>query len=595
MGDDALEKSPGVDTTRETIFMNAEYTRDFLWRTYFYMYTGLPFAFATLDGKMNQCSFEALADCWHSHMGWDECARSYYVNAYSSSMENWSTHTRFDYDGEGCWEAIRAGWNFIDGIQMTPDMDDEEKARLVAEAKVIIASRYFDMYRHYGGLPLVKEYLTLDSNYEFGRATLMETHDFMIQLLDEAADDLPWVLSELDYATWDGRFTRASAMALKCKILLFTASPLFNSDEGFYGGTTEAETQQLVWTGGFKQELWDDLKTACDEFFAAVESEGYYGLLQSSGNESVAVTEVTNGYRVAFRDAYTLRGSGYDNPEILISTRRHQTSLGTFLTYSIPGGAYTPTLEYFEMFPMSTGAPFEWTVDPSTNMVTDFDVKMFSSRDPRLYETMLVEGAQYQGNPAEMYIGGKHMMQYSETESGIYASGFGCYKYALDGQVNYGRKKFWPYLRMAEVYLIYAEALIKCSSPDVAKAIEQIDMVRARVGLRGLEVSNPTVTYTADNLLPEILRERACELGLEDVRLFDLCRNKMAENFTTPLHGIKLRKDDDDNYTVEKFEFTTQTRSMWAEGYVFNPKWYLTAFGSDEVNKGYGIIQNPGW
>lgn len=65
------------------------------------------------------------------------------------------------------------------------------------------------------------------------------------------------------------------------------------------------------------------------------------------------------------------------------------------------------------------------------------------------------------------------------------------------------------------------------------KAIDQVDIVRARVGLGGLAKCNPTKNLTTDKnaLLEEILRERACELGLEDVRFFDMIRYKRADLF----------------------------------------------------------------
>lgn len=74
-----------------------------------------------------------------------------------------------------------------------------------AEAKVIIASRYFDMYRHFGGLPLLERSLEVNEEFQVPRSTVIETNDFMIRLLDEAAGDLPWVLPDTEYQTWDGR------------------------------------------------------------------------------------------------------------------------------------------------------------------------------------------------------------------------------------------------------------------------------------------------------------------------------------------------------------------------------------------------------
>lgn len=91
---------------------------------------------------------------------------------------------------------------------------------MAAEAKVIVASRYFDLFRHFGGLPLIKETYDVQPSYELPRATVEETVKYMVDLLDEAAatPQLPWDLGT-DDTNWQGRFTKASAMGLKCKIL----------------------------------------------------------------------------------------------------------------------------------------------------------------------------------------------------------------------------------------------------------------------------------------------------------------------------------------------------------------------------------------
>lgn len=590
IGDSFLEKAPGVDVTKDTIFGKAEYARKFLMSCYDKMYYGLPSGWNQVDGKMNMNVFESLSDCWHTHMNWDEVARTYYAGGYTAGMEDWSTHTRFGYNREECWEAIRASWILIENIGNVPDMDDVEKAKIIAEAKVIIASRYFDMYRHFGGLPIIDHSLNVNENFEYPRATIIETNDFMINLLDEAAKDLPWVLPETEYQSMDGRFTRAAALALKCKILLFTASPLFNDNVPYCTEEPqEAVNKQYVWTGKYMPELWERCLRACEEFFNEVKEKGGYHLLQATTNTNKPLTSPLNGYRTAFRDSYTLRGSGYDNPELLISTRLNYNNYAYFRNGSVPGGAFTPTQEYVEMFPMSDGTPFSWKDKD------DID-KMFTHRDPRLFETILVNYVDYKGLKAELWVGGREMKQGTVTESGQFATGYGIYKYVLDGQLNWGRPTFWPYLRMAEVHLIYAEALMKAGRYD--EAISEVDKVRARVNLPGLRESLPNIDLNNEkNLLNEILRERACELGMEDVRLFDMIRHKMAERFTTKLHGLRttLVSKNPMTFNYEIFELKNPTRFMWKEGYEFSSKWYLTAFPPSEVNKGYGLVQNPGW
>ena len=102
-------------------------------------------------------------------------------------------------------------------------------------------------------------------------------------------------------------------------------------------------------------------------------------------------------------------------------------------------------------------------------------------------------------------------------------------------------------------------------------------------------------------------------LGMEDARFFDLIRYKRADIFEKQLHGLFIYRLDDNgvrrdlpwrgndegkmayptHFEYEKFELNNPTRYWWTNG--FDPKWYLSPFPSTEVNKGYGLVQNPGW
>lgn len=631
VGNDFLDKAPGVDVTKDSIFGKAEYARQFLWNTYRGLYYGIP---VTSSSSM----FEVLSDVFNCHASAGFANKLYYSGSYNASMEDESPSlTRFSYTNEGIWTTIRKGWLFIENVDNVPDMDEDEKLRLKAEAKLIIATRYFDAFRHFGGLPLVTKSYDLNDDMQTPRATIEETKDFMINLLNEAIPDLPWVLDADEYKNWDGRMTSAAAMGLKCKILLFAASPLFNDDEPYCTEEPqEAVQKHHVWTGGYKQSLWDECLIACEEFFEENKKNGnIYHLLLPTGNS-------VKDYRNAFRSAYFTRGSGYENPEMLLSTRYVYQYTGDWsASYYFPQacyyGVYTPTQEFVEMFPMKDGTPFDWNSK-------DHREKMFkeTERDPRLFETIAVNQCSYAGRKLELWIGGRDAKTTPITQTNQWATGYGLYKFILDRVSARKRPLVWPYLRMAEIHLIYAEALMKANRFD--DAIAQIDLVRARVGLKSLtQFHDNTYLHNQENLMKEILRERTCELGMEDVRFFDLIRNKLKENFTTPLHGLRtyrndcfvipveykdgdtrFRKESDDSYVVdpngeyiyvgkswsdlpadekgpepnsfsyEKFELTRETRFLWKEGN-FSPKWYLSAFPPSEINKNYGLTQNPGW
>lgn len=179
---------------------------------------------------------------------------------------------------------------------------------MVAEAKCLIATRYFDMFRHYGGLPIIRASFTgTENGYEMPRASVEETVKFIIGLLDEAKGDLPWAYTGADAQNETGRWTRAGAIGMKCRIWNFAASPLFNDTEAYYPGASSLS----IWYGGYKPELWDNCLKACEEFFTESQlNGGIYALEQATGSRP-------EDYRLAFRKAYATQGS----TEMLHSTR----------------------------------------------------------------------------------------------------------------------------------------------------------------------------------------------------------------------------------------------------------------------------------
>ena len=120
-------------------------------------------------------------------------------------------------------------------------------------------------------------------------------------------------------------------------------------------------------------------------------------------------------------------------------------------------------------------------------------------RDPRLYETMLVNGASYDSRGAELWLGGRDNLTDTEKETNKTATGFRLYKFWKEGKGSFnGTYLEWPYLRLSELYLIYAEAILKAKN-DLVGAIAQVDIVRGRVGLGGLAECNPDKHLTSNS------------------------------------------------------------------------------------------------
>ena len=114
-------------------------------------------------------------------------------------------------------------------------------------------------------------------------------------------------------------------------------------------------------------------------------------------------------------------------------------------------------------------------------------------------------------------------------------------------------------------------------------------MVRNRVGLQNIE---DVGTWTKETLREQILVERACEFGFEQVRWFDITRHKKADACNQTLTKVWIEKETDGSFTYTYPEITTNSRAWWSS---FDNKWFLLPFPLDEIQKGYGLIQNPGW
>lgn len=583
IGEKFLQKPPSSDVTIDTIFSSAKYTRDVLYYTYGTLPYGLPIGY-NYKTAMWYGILEGLTDLNQSALLWDGVWRLYYSGSYNAGSEDFIGSgdvggfggTKFRFNQRNTWLGIRHALILIENIDRVPDMTEAEKNKLKAEAKIIIAIQYAEMLRHYGALPILNHVISPNEVDLPARATLQETVDYIVRLLDEAAacTDLPWAITEAESDNWSGRLTRGSALGLKARVLLFVASPLFNSDVPYYKG--EASDKLMTWFGGYKEERWRDAVKACEDFLNTMQREGFYGLAESSS------------YRQAFQDAYYTRGT----KETLISCRLYaQTSSSDVLLKSARWGAWCATKEYFDMFPMADGSDFDWK-NPKHKE------NPFINRDPRLGETILLDGDKFGSGVADIrkekaddktnYPKGQNWGKNNLDDTSL-ATGLPARKFLLDRQGEFkNRLMQWPVLRLAEIYLSYAEALNEANHGPNPTAYEYVNKVRRRVGLNDLNTGmNQTQFREA------VLRERACEFGFEEVRFFDLIRWKREADFTKPLHGIDIYRHKTTKEYL--FEFPQLTERAWQKSGGFSAKWYLSAFPPSEVNKGYGLVQNPGW
>ena len=647
VGNAFLEKAPGVDVNIDTVFSKAEYTRNFLWSAYGQLYCTY-----TSGNMMNGAPIDVLSDSYHCYCGWGGPKQSYYqglLNENAQDTEDGNFQGKFSYstkegglnsDAGGrvsIYETIRKCWQLIENIDKVPDMSDTEKSCLKGEAYTIMASRYFDAFRNFGGLCLVRKAYAVGEDFHDGRSTAWQTVEFIDSLIQCAVDEkgYRWNVPNEDIGQWSGRLTKASARALRAKVWMFAASPLFNNDQPYMTydkKPTGLEDELHVWFGKKDPTLWNRCLQACNDFFADNAANGnYYQLVQPTSNDEA-------GYRTAYRRAYRYRNDATHHEKIfdahptqLFSSSVQDGNVTNGWGWGWKGwtidcvrqGGQVPTNELMECFGMQDGRnfPYENLYGAGNNPQ---GIDMFADRDPRLYETMVVPrhdlpaGFDYAGaNYNDPWVGGclQNNSNFNNNADDV-ASGYVKFKWFLDykGGSRYDDEYIGvSYIRLAEMYLISAEA--KAETGDLKGALEDLHKVRSRVGLGRLETMNPELNLTSnkDNLINEILRERNCEIGAEcGDRLYDMVRRMRQDLFTKPLHEIRIyRLDASGNRMTEgdtqykagepwpKFEYEKSriidgARSWWDAGYWTN-KWYLDPVSRIEIQKGYGLTQNPGW
>ena len=175
------------------------------------------------------------------------------------------------------WAYIRHCFTVRENIDRVPDMSDQEKNYVKAEATALVAYRYMGMFYRYGGLPIVRGSFSnpADPGVFAGRASLQETLEYILELCQQAYDGLP----EGDWGAADqGRMTRGAVLAIKARTLLFAARPLFNSATPYLSGGHD----DLVCFGSKSDDRWQDAIEA-NEAVLTWAAANNYALLNTGG------------------------------------------------------------------------------------------------------------------------------------------------------------------------------------------------------------------------------------------------------------------------------------------------------------------------
>lgn len=624
-GNAFLEKAPGADMTLEQIFSSKLYAERELIGAYASLRTCLTvhsnngnYEFQNGGNKIGWDNLDTMTDLMQSHCTWGGVIKTYYAGTYNAEAEN-EGYGKFGFhpDQEGAWTGIRRAWIFINNVDRVPDMTDEEKKVRKGEARMIIALQMHEMLRHFGGVPILDDYATQENEMtaDYSRKTVRQCVDFIVNLCDQAAKELPWTVADAD----NGRMTAAGALALKARVLQLAARPLFNASTPYLQAqeptaankaSVKEDPALMTWLGFYTQENWQAVADACEDFFKKnTENGDAYRMVMPQTNDA-------EGYRQAFSTCYADR----ESPEIIIHTGRAiPTYSNTYHRFYFgltdqgqAGRGYgggCVTLNFVDMFTAADGTPSDyrkWLSDHGHDGTVYNNP--FTGKDPRLYETVLIAGDRYRTRCAETWIDG---LEHGSSANPKCATGFIIRKFLWDYNDEFLNKATnSAYIRLPELYLMYAEALNELGRSE--EALSWLNKTRTRVGLPEMTLPNaaklhsgqalpdyPECSLQGDKYLrEEILDERAREFCFEEVRWFDIAFWKREDLMRKLLYGIQITRKSG-SFEEGNLVLTYSDPSKMDQGRIwqdkFSPKWFLSAFPSDEINKGYGLVQNPGW
>jgi hypothetical protein len=484
-----------------------------------------------------------------------------------------------DMDWGGYYTAIRQSINFINNIDVVPLMTTYSNIAgdtlpmnraWKAEARFLKAWFYFELLKRYGGVPILRDDAPYDlgEDMELPRNTVEYCINYIVSELDAIKDSLR-VVNTLNSAAEGHVVTAGAAMALKSRVLLYAASPLFNERPVESGN-------ELVGYAQYDRKRWKDAANAARWFMDTYK-----------GTYTLVTTPPPTPYLLVFLNYWNA-----NNKEIIFAQQGEknkgiETNNGPigFTGSNLSNGRTSPTQNLVDAFPMKDGKAIN---DSTSKYYSTYSLQtMYENRDSRLEHTVMHNGSRWLKTDLETWIKGKNnpIQSVQTTKTSYYMRKF---MGEFEEKDNYDDViHLWVMFRYAEILLNFAEAENEYSGPtdEVYKAI--IDLrKRARIesGANSLYGLKPDMTR--GEMREVIQNERRIEMAFEEQRYWDIRRWRIAETvFAKPLEGLRITK----NANVLNYE------RIPVANYSFENKRYFYPIPYSEVIKNKNMKQNPGW
>lgn len=480
----------------------------------------------------------------------DEAAES----PQGSSVQRW---------GQGAWNALFLPENFynlyyqqirttfIFENKILPAikagiMSEQVKENFLGEAAFIRALFYFELFKRWGNFCLItKDMDTTSDDFSVPRSSQEECINYMVSQCDLAAGKLPVTRPTTEL----GRATKGAVLALKSRILLYGASPLFSENNASKWAAAASAANEVIKLNVYG--LYSDYQ----KFFITL-----------TGNNEIVFSRIVpaNNTLESFNAPVSI--PNIDNR----------------------GGGCTPSLNLVDAYEMINGTDYDWN-NPTHS------ANPFVNRDPRFNASIIFNGSNWMtAKPVETFVGGRdNIGQARATRTGFYLKKFLDESAVWTGQAKTTFHCF-PIIRYAEVLLNYAEAMNEAYGPDAdpssfgLTARNAMTLIRNRAKLTGNQNLSSTVSIGDKTKMRDaIKRERRIELAFEEHRYFDLRRWKTpVAQMLQPLRGLRIVKVQSGNFLYTPTE---------VENRGFDQKMYFYPFPQNEIVRNKKLVQNSGW
>ena len=458
------------------------------------------------------------------------------------------------------------------------DMSDELKLRYKAEARFMRALYYFTLMDFFGPVPVYDESTIVAEDFMNmlePRKSLEEVRKFIIDDLDNADTYLP---TEWD-ASNAGRATKAAAMSLKGKVLLY-AKEYEAAKECFEAVVTNKEGKYG------EKELYPD----------------YAGLFKPGGDESSEMI-------------FAIQNIGGVGQDFGMPTTFY---MGSRASYGSCWNNVMASIDFVDSYECKDGKPFDWNdyfegynenidirkevlyakLDNSKKVVTypasrEKLLEMYENRDPRMKASIILPYTHYAGwvknapKDTEFILLEKQGDAHENNGFIRVNQNYQLYLWRkfvaegnMDGAINNRADTpiNFPIIRLADVYLMLAECYNQMENGDQEKAVYYINKVRNRTSVNMPEINNgkPWMeARTKEEVFARIRHERAVELAAEGWSFSDMRRWGLLEEVAGPVKDIVNKKLYDR---------------------VVNERDYLWPIPQDEIDKNPNLRpNNPGW